>query len=507
MAITDSSLTGPCVTGLLWRRGSRIAALVGLTALVTTASAPGAWAKESPFSYSPASRTLAPIRVQGTSGTVTSPQNVLTGMPTRLSGTNSFIVLDFGKEVGGLLTLSFSGASSTGQQLGLAFSESSQYVGKLSDSSNGGGGADGAIYANVSGAGTYTMPADKLRGGFRYVTLFLTSAGWIDLNGVSLNFTAAPGKANPRDYANSFSSNDELLNRLWYAGAYTVQTNTIEPHQGRVWGPPATGWQNNATIGVGTSVLVDGAKRDRTIWPGDLGISLPSQYASTNDTVSTRNALTTLYQHQQSSGELQYAGPEVNAYGSDTYHTWTLIGTSSYYTYTGDKTWLDSVWGPYKSAMGYILTKVNGNGLLNVTAPNDWARGNQGGENIEANAILYGALLGGAQLADAQNDSANASSWRATAARLKTAVNSRLWNPTVGLYRDNPTSTLYPQDGNSLAVWYGLTDGPAKNASIARTLATRWNHFGARTPEKDDGAAIGTFPGSMEPPGPPGGGR
>jgi hypothetical protein len=193
--------------------------------------------------YSPSSRTLSPTAVQGTSGSVTSPQNVLSGQPTRLSGAHSRVVLDFGKDVAGLVTLKFAGASGSGQQIGLAFSESSLYVGENSDLSSGaafsGTGTDGAIYARVDGAGTYTMPTDKLRGGFRYLTLFLATSGWVDVNGVSLNFTAAPGVSNPQAYANYFSSNDELLNKIWYAGAYTTQLDTIDPQQGRVWPAPA----------------------------------------------------------------------------------------------------------------------------------------------------------------------------------------------------------------------------------------------------------------------------
>jgi hypothetical protein len=480
------------------------AVLLGLASVFPLAPpASASHAQVSADNYSPASRTLAPVAIQGTSGTVSAPQNVLSGQSTRISGTNSWVVLDFGKEVGGLVTLTFAGASGSGQQVGLAFTESSLYVGEISDLSSGaafsGTGTDGAIFANVNGAGTYTMPADKLRGGFRYLTVFLSSTGWVDLNGVSLNFTAAPGVADPQAYANYFQSNDELLNKIWYAGAYTVQLDSIDPNQGRVWPAPSTGWENNGNVGVGTSVLSDGAKRDRSVWPGDLGISLPTEYVSTNDVASTRNSLTTMYQHQNTStGELEYGGPEFNFFGSDTYHTWTLVGTASYYTYSADKAWLDSIWSKFKLGMGFILAKIDGNGLLNVTGTNDWARGDQGGENIEANAILYQALTSGAKLATAENDAADAAAWQQRAATLKSAANSALWNPTVGLYRDNPGSTLYPQDGNSLAVWYGLTDSTAKNTTITRTLAARWNNFGALTPEKNNGGAIGTFPGGME---------
>ena len=46
----------------------------------------------------------------------------------------------------------------------------------------------------------------------------------------------------------------------------------VRAGHGRRWPAPAVGWDNNATCGVGDVVLVDGAKRDRVIWPGDMGV-------------------------------------------------------------------------------------------------------------------------------------------------------------------------------------------------------------------------------------------
>jgi hypothetical protein len=457
-----------------------------------SAAPPGPW---DALNYSPTSRTVKPTAVHATTGNVANPQNVLNGQPTRISGAGSSLVLDFGKEVGGLVTLSFGAASDGGQRVGLAFSESSLYAGTASDASSG-GNPDGAIYGAAPANSTYTMPAARLRGGFRYLTVFLNSSGWVDLRGVSLNFTAAPGKANPAAYANYFYSSDDLLNRIWYAGAYTVQLDTIASNQGRAWPPPQSEWDNSATIGVGSSVLVDGAKRDRTVWPGDLGIAVPTQYASTNDLVSTRNALTTMFNAQSAAGEIPWSGPPFNLTGSDTYHIWTLLGTATYYTYSGDRAWLDSQWAKYKRAMTFIIDKIDGNHLLNVTRTQDWARTGQGGENIEANALLYATLRGGAILASVEGETALAADYAGRAAALKSAANDRLWDPAAGMYRDNPASGMYPQDGNSLAVWYGLTDSAVKSASILRKLATRWNAFGPTTPEW--GGGVHPFPGGME---------
>jgi hypothetical protein len=469
-------------------------AVPGQVAPAAAAPPPGAIEA---LNLSPTSRTLRPTAVFRTTGTVANPQNVLSGQPTRITGQNSSLSLDFGKEVGGIATLTFGAASDANQQVGLAFSESSLFVGANSDiSATHEGRQDGALTAAARPNSTYTMPTARLRGGFRYMTVFLRTSGFVDLTAVTLNFSSAPGKANPADYANYFYSNDNLLNRIWYAGAYTVQMSTIASNQGRAWPAPPTEWDNSAVIGVGTAVVSDAPKRDRTIWSGDLGIAVPTAYASTNEMESTRNTLTTLFNVQRPSGELPYSGPVFSLWGSDTYHLWTLYVSSLYYNYTADRAWLDSQWSRFTRGMTYIINKIDGSNLLNVTNTADWARGGQGGLNLQANALMYGTLIGASRLATVRGDSALASNYTNRAAALKTAANARLWDAGNGMYRDNPTSGLYPQDGNSLAVWYGLTDSAAKNTSIVQRLAGRWNAFGATTPEWNND--VHPFPGGME---------
>lgn len=466
--------------------------VVRAASAITAATTPG-----DAYNYSPSTRTLAPTAIYTTSGTVTNPTYLLSGQSTRLTGNNSYVTVDFGKEVAGIVTLTFAGSSDASQNVGLAFTESPNYVGTSSDASTN-DGKDGAIYAAVSGAGSYTMPTDKLRGGFRYLTLFLSSSGWVDINGVSLNFTAEPAMSSPSAYLNYFYSSDPLLNQIWYAGAYTVQLATIASNQGRVWPDPSGGgWENNATVGVGTEVLSDGAKRDRTVWPGDMGISSATEYVSTDDMLATKNSLTTLYQAQNTStGELPYSGPEYNFPDSDTYHMWTLIGTSNYYLYTADKTWLDSIWAQYQHGVSYIDAKVDSNGLLNVTNSNDWARNDQGGENIEANAMLYEVLTTGATLAQVEGNSSLSSSYSTQAANLKTQINARLWDASKGAYKDNPNSSLYPQDGNSLAIWYNVVSSAAQATSIVNVLHGNWNTIGSQSPEWNNN--ISPFASSME---------
>ncbi|MDP9036851.1 MAG: hypothetical protein M3O50_18795 [Myxococcota bacterium] len=458
------------------------------------------------YNYAPAGRTVGPAKTTVHGNVIAVDAGAALGLPARLSGANSGITFDFGREVAGIATLRFGAASDAMQSLALAFTESPQYIGPTSDMSIGPLTAvDGALPVAVVPSGTYVMPTNKLRGGFRYMSAYLGTAGWVDLTGVSLSFTAAPTMPSPNQYPSYFYSNDDLLNRVWYAGAYTVQLNSIDPKQGRIFPYPAPGtnWDNSATVGAGSSVLVDGAKRDRTIWPADLGIAVPTAYVSTDDLTTVRNSLDTMFAGQNpTTGELPRSGPPLNTQGgkttSDTYHLWTLIGACNYFLYSGDKPWLDRNWAAHKKALAFSTAKIT-NGLFQVTLVKDWGRLGQGGANIAANAILYRVLRSSADMAVVEGDPATAATYRTQADAIKSAANTLLWDATAGAFRDNPTSTLYPQDGNSLAIWFGLVDTSAKSQAITATLHKNWNAHGAHTPEADPlRATISPFAGSME---------
>ena len=478
------------------------------------------------FNLSPRSRTVRPVAVHTTTGAVRQPEALVNRGPgaqpvTRITGAGSSVTYDFGKEVGGFVTLSIAPSSETNQVLGLTYAELSTYIStENNDASNGGSNDEPAVrYAvtpagalrtktdtPVAGAGPAAAadPASQLRGGFRYLTVVNETSGSVDLADVSVEITFAPNAADLSAYPNYFHCDDDLLNRIWYAGAYTVQTNIIASGQGRVWGPPDLGWDNAATVGeVGSTVLVDGAKRDRTVWPGDLGISVLTDYVSLGDLVTVRNSLQTLFNHQDpASGALPYAGPAVDFIGnSDAYHLWTLIGVAGYVQLSGDTDWVRGVYEAYRKAVGYSVAKIDTDGLFNVTAAADWARGDADGKNLEANAIMYRALVTGSALAGVLGDSGSATAWAAHADALKSAVaGGGYWDEAAGLYRDKPAgggASLYPQDGNALALWFGLADSADRARTVSAALAGRWTDVGALTPEKSS-TSVHPFPGGME---------
>ncbi|KAI0075162.1 glycoside hydrolase family 78 protein [Panus rudis PR-1116 ss-1] len=459
------------------------------------------------FIYAPNSRTVLPKSIRTSAGDVRNLQNLLFNNGTTvLSGKQSYVTLDFGIEIGGVISLHLDEVTAK-SAFALSFTESALFISAQTSDDSASSAVnmsyDGALHAHTPlQRGLWAQPRSTQRGGFRFLTIVSKSEAPITFSNLSCALTFMPHVEDLRAYSGYFFAKDPshhdayFLTKIWYAGAYTVQLDTISAFEGRQ-GVPSPGWANNATIGVASPVLVDGAKRDRTIWPGDMGVAVPTEFVSTNDLLPARNSLATMFSLQDpDTGGLPYSGPVLNFSGSDTYHAWTLIGAYNYYLYTGDTVWVQSIWANYTKGVKFLLNKIDSTGLVNVTGTADWGRVGGGGHGSVANALLYRVLLTGATMASDLNHFDLAETWSANAMQLKTRYNEVLWLPEVGMYRDNDTTTLTPQDGNSLALLYNLTNSSSQASSISGGLTKNWNEIGAIAPELPD--TIAPFIGSFE---------
>ncbi|KNG85795.1 putative alpha-L-rhamnosidase A [Aspergillus nomiae NRRL 13137] len=451
------------------------------------------------YILAPASRHLVPLEVLEVNGSVTNPSSL-----TQSSGGNATfdgpasVTFDFGRNIAGIVSLDIGSSSTRNGFIGVTFTESSLWISSQACDATADSGLDSPLWFPVGqGPGTYTAEKKHNRGAFRYMTLVTNTTAAISVRNVQINYTAAPSQ-DLRAYTGYFHSNDELLNRVWYAGAYTNQICTIDPSTGNalpflgiissdsnITLPDTTPWYSNYTISNGSSTLTDGAKRDRLIWPGDMSIALESVSVSTSDLYSVRTALETLLSQQKPDGRLPYASKPFIDIVSFTYHLHSLVGVSYYYRHSGDRAWLSQYWGQYQKGLQWALSSVDDTGLANVTASSDWLRFGMGGHNIEANAILYFVLNEAQDLSQAISNHTNAN-WTKIASGIKSAANRNLWDASNGLYKDNETTTLHPQDGNAWAIKANLTLSANQSSTISSALSSRWGKYGAPAPEAAD---------------------
>ncbi|KAK5128631.1 hypothetical protein LTR08_003952 [Meristemomyces frigidus] len=479
---------------------------LGFLEVVLLAGVAAAAGPYSEYILAPSSRILHPVSVYKVNGTVTGAETLLDGSNNGTGSATfdgiSSVTYDFGKNIAGVASLRI-GDVDADQFIGLTYTESSLWISGEGCDATADAGIDEALWFDPTGPGEYSVSREHERGGFRYLSVIHNTTGAIEVEQITVYFTPMPHYQDDalKDYTGYFHCDDELLNRIWYAGAYTNQMCTISPDHGDALiylgvinstqlgnetGPNQ--WYNNYTIANGTSVLTDGAKRDRLIWAGDMAIAVPAIVVATNDLISIANSLDSLYNIQnKTTGQLPYAGKPFFSTYSATYHMYSLIGVADYYLYSNDLSYLQGKWDDWKLGLEFSLGFIDDSGMMNVTSAADWLRFGMGGHNIEANSILYYTINQGILLGRVLNESSTLlDTWAQLAEGVKSSANRLLWNESVGLYHDNETTTLMPQDGNCWAVVANLTDADEKNTAISSGLANRWTSVGAPAIEADN---------------------
>jgi alpha-L-rhamnosidase len=330
------------------------------------------------------------------------------------------------------------------------------------------------------------VAAPLISGGERYEQVTLTMPGSVTLSSAGIQFT--PVRETPPVMAGHFLSSDRLLNRIWYAGAYTLNLNQMTP------GTLTTNGQVNQL-----HLLLDGAKRDRAVWSGDQGISeLTDFYVS--DPAYARDSLMLLLTHPASNanflsptaGDASQPGPlpgacSPNPMGvcvtwSASYSIVVMPALYNYYRYSGDLGFVRQHWQAVVRQMQWDAQQVDANGLFAVSGSpgdgTDWNLESPSGEVTYVNAVYVEALQSAAKLAAALGQTAEATEWSAAAIKVTHAVNRILWNAKTGAY--DPTDTIrgpVVQDANVMAILSGIaTERQARSITtvLARALATRY---------------------------------
>jgi hypothetical protein len=368
----------------------------------------------------------------------------------------------------------------------------------------------------LSAPGTVGNAPDRIQGGQRFQAITLTSPGTVELRSVGIHFRHP--NASSTDYAGHFLSSDDELNRIWYQGAYTNDTDMVP-----------IGAVPNQTM----PVILDGAKRDRRPWIGDLVVQGRTAFDSlgfgAQGSDYIKSTIAAFGATQAADGSIfGHIGnwtvwPPTGGFYSTSYSTYFILDLASYYLYSGDAAFAQAQYQTMKNELAYDRTLVDpASGLLITGAGpdgRDWDfyDGGKPGAVTAYNAIYYKALTDAARLASdlAERDpgSPSAATWRADsatwssqAAALAERVNATLFDAPRGVYkladRDNANhvGTAVPQDANSQAITFGVAPA-GTHAGILRYLRDHlWGRFGPQpySPDANYSTVISPFVTGME---------
>lgn len=177
----------------------------------------------SEYILAPKSRTVIAPRVHKVNGTVSNAASLTkaNGGAATFNGVSS-VTFDYGINIAGVVSVTVGKSSNQNASIGLTYTESSLWISGQASDGTADAGLDEVLWLPVGKSpGTYTVDRAHERGGFRYLSLVSKTNATIEVMKLVTNYTAAPVQ-DLRAYRGYFHSNDELLNRIWYAGKFSA---------------------------------------------------------------------------------------------------------------------------------------------------------------------------------------------------------------------------------------------------------------------------------------------
>ena len=425
------------------------------------------------YVLAPPTPDVRPVRIVSATGAVDNPTALAErghGKATLTKvagGPDPVVVLDYGRNVGGFPYFRVTDVGGN-PSLRATYSEAQAFLGPSGDNTvlTGAFGEDLNRYDTYDVARAAMIRNKRIQGAERFEQIRLTTPGTVTLAAVGIHFSSLRSTA--ADYAGYFVSSSDVLNRAWYQSAYTVQLDSL----------PA-----DSEPGVDTPpVIVDGAKRDRKVWGGDLLTADQNAYYSTGAAESVKGSLEVLARRQSPDGEISgQATDRDNDYWSAGYSMTWVASLAEYYRYTGDLAFVREQWPTVQRELAWNAAAVDDRGLL-IT--NGWTWHPVDAQMFDGaitadNALYYDVLQGATELAAALGRSEEAGDYQHRAETLKDAVNRELFNTGAGEYDISDTRRdQTAQDANALAVLYGLAPAGRVDEILRNLRDQLWTPHG-----------------------------
>lgn len=292
------------------------------------------------------------------------------------------------------------------------------------------------------------------RRAFRYLKI---AAKGVEIRNLHIRLSMLQGES-----VGWFRSKDALLNEIWEMGKYTLLVNKHQEYESC-------------------------PRNEMKFFSGDGIIDALVDYYTYGDAplVDASLALT----------ETGWdGGLRTNVFDTSSllwdYPGWRIIMFCNHYNYFADPAFAKRYFEEMATCLSWMIAKTNREGLIyQYPIPGgDFNRGfgpvdygcsmDRLGERPYLNALLYQSLRSMSALAETLQDP-RSKEWATMADRVYVAFNERLWSEAHSAYIDTYDPAYIPQDGNALALLFGLAQGE-RAVTVLKTLKEQnWSEFGS----------------------------
>lgn len=374
----------------------------------------------------------------------------LAGSGCRLEnkGAPASVLVDFGRELHGGVSLASGGLSGKDVKVRVRFGESvAEAMSELKER--------GACNDHAIRDGVIDLPWLGMREvgntGFRFVRVDLVSKGVLSLESVR-----AVSLMRPMEMLGSFRCSDERLNRVWATAARTLHLCC----QDYIW---------------------DGIKRDRLVWMGDMHPEVSSLMA----VFGRQDVLPASLDYMR---ETTPADKWMNTMPS--YTLWWLRCQHDWYRYTGDLGYLKAQHAYIGAVFANLVNYIGPDDRCTMGGFLDWpTQHNPKAVAAGMQALMLTAFENGAEMANALGDAELEARCRAGAARLRRYVPSPEGSKQVaallalsGLADAKAMDAqVLSKDGvQGVSTFYGyyMLEAMAKAGDVQRGIDTVRNYWG-----------------------------
>lgn len=289
----------------------------------------------------------------------------------------------------------------------------------------------------------------------RYIQICVPQG--VDLKNIRFRLSLLPG-----EQIGWFHSSEELLNRIWEVGKYTLHVNKHQEYESC-------------------------PRHEMKFFSGDGIVSGMTDYYTFGDEAV---ALASLSLTEDAGA----AGIQRDIHMSNgalwDYPAWRIIMIYNHYRYFKDTELVRQYYEESVMNLQWMILKATSNGLIYQYPL--WGGGvYTGSESVEytcaydrlgekpyLNALFYKSLLCMAEFAEVLEDE-RGSQWREMANSVKEAFNNRLWSEEAGAYLDTFDKEYIPQDGNALATLYGIADEKRTKRVFESMKKELWSPYGS----------------------------
>lgn len=259
-----------------------------------------------------------------------------------------------------------------------------------------------------------------------------------------------------------FHCEEDTLNEMWEVGKYTLHVNKHQEYESC----PRNEMKFFAGDGILDALVDYYTFGDPTLTEASLSLTEISGANGIRTDVHERNVIL---------GD---------------YAAWRVIMVYNQYRYFGDKEFVARYYEECVNNLDWMAHRAGSDGLIyqypvfgdpfyvksgEVEYNSSYDRL---GEKPLLNALFYRSLICMSEMAVLMDDERGAV-WKEMAQKVRKAFNERLWSEEEGIYLDLFDTDYLPQDGNAVAIMYGLAEEDRARRTLDTLRDRNWTPYGS----------------------------